>query len=656
MAYSAISPGGYPSPSKTIAAKAPSGYPSAGLLVEEFDIWREGYDGAQVNIFKAGTTELLPLYSDLYLTTPLDNPQILTTKVDAAGRRYGKFATNVYVPYAYYLDIDNEQQTGAQRLPITQLAGEDASAATVKATGGSTNRTLADRAAEIINLKDYGTITTSPTTNTATLNSAIGAASNAGGGTVVLPAGTIPILSVTLPSKVCLRGQGKGVTVLQSQLADRVITVSDDSALEDMTLDGVSVLNNSVGIYGVGADRLNLNNVEVKRFQVGVFHRGGREHNYSNFDVTGCQVNFRARGDLDTTVASAGDEFSGLVWDGGVVSTSTLIGIELYVNDKKVANNLLRRVKLSENVGADGAIYLYGAQRTLLDDCIFSSNTLNINVKDNPNTAIAEKDRQVSGLHFYGGHASSGSFKFDGLCDDVQIKGMNLESVTFNLLTPTNNIVLDDCREISTTISGEATKFLRHESRTFGTARVSTTGATTTTIARIRLAPNRIALLDVKAIGERVNGTDFGVMHTVHAARGAVATLAYDNQTANYTAGNNIVGQTSGATATIIADSDSGTTGTLSLGNVSGTFIDNEIIAESNGSGSAQANGVLVEGSAALIGAATAVHSAGSNAGALPASWALGFAVVGQEVLITVTGAASNTIQWDAKVDVVYRG
>ena len=651
-----LSPGGYPSPLKTISAKAPANYPALGLLVEEFDILVEGYDGSKVNIFKAGTTELQPCYSDIYMTQAIENPQILLTKTDTASRRYGKFATSVYVPFAYYLDIDNEQQTGIQRQPLTGLAGEDASFATVKATGASAYRTLADRAADVIQLEDYGTLTTSPVSNTSILNAAIGAASTAGGGTVVLPAGTIPFLSFTLPSKVRMAGQGKGVTILQSSLADRVITVSDDSALQDLTLDGVSVISNSVGVYGLAVDRLQFKNVEVKRFQVGVFFRGGSEHSYQNFDTTGCQVNFRARGDLDTTGASGGAEFTGMNWDGGIVGTSTSIGVELYVQDKRVANNIFRRVRFSENVGADGAFYAYGAQRTLLDDCIFQTNTLNLNIKDNPNTAVAEKDRQVSGLHLYGGYINGGTCRFDGLCDDVQIRAMHLESTTINLLTPTNSVVLDDCREISVTISGEATKFLRHESRTFGAARVTTTGAAATTVYRQRLAPNRIALLDVKAIAERVNGTDFGVMHSVHSARGAVATLAYDNQTANYTVGTTIIGQTSGASATIVADSDSGTTGTLSLANVTGTFLDNETIAESGGSGSAQANGVLVEGSAALIGAATAVHSAGSNAGALPASWALGFAVVGQEVLVTVTGAASNTIQWDVKVDVVYRG
>lgn len=70
--------------------------------------------------------------------------------------------------------------------------------------------------------------------------------------------------------------------------------------------------------------------------------------------------------------------------------------------------------------------------------------------------------------------------------------------------------------------------------------------------------------------------------------------LNYDAQTANFTQGKTITGATSGATATILYDKDSGTTGTLVLGSIVGTFIDNEIITDDNGTpGSATTNGVV---------------------------------------------------------------
>lgn len=69
-------------------------------------------------------------------------------------------------------------------------------------------------------------------------------------------------------------------------------------------------------------------------------------------------------------------------------------------------------------------------------------------------------------------------------------------------------------------------------------------------------------------------------------------TLAYDAQTANFTVGSVLTGGTSGATATILQDADSGATGTLTLGNIQGTFADNETITDVAG-GSATVNGTL---------------------------------------------------------------
>lgn len=63
-------------------------------------------------------------------------------------------------------------------------------------------------------------------------------------------------------------------------------------------------------------------------------------------------------------------------------------------------------------------------------------------------------------------------------------------------------------------------------------------------------------------------------------------TITYGTQTANFTVGNILTGATSGATATILEDSDAGATGTLTLGNIIGTFQNGEIITDS-GTGSA---------------------------------------------------------------------
>lgn len=68
-------------------------------------------------------------------------------------------------------------------------------------------------------------------------------------------------------------------------------------------------------------------------------------------------------------------------------------------------------------------------------------------------------------------------------------------------------------------------------------------------------------------------------------------TLAYDAQSANFVAGLVLTGGTSSATAIIESDSDSGTTGVLTLSNISGIFQNDETITASTGS--ATVNGVL---------------------------------------------------------------
>ena len=81
-------------------------------------------------------------------------------------------------------------------------------------------------------------------------------------------------------------------------------------------------------------------------------------------------------------------------------------------------------------------------------------------------------------------------------------------------------------------------------------------------------------------------------------------TLAYDIETSAFTTGLIVTGQTSGATAVILEIADSTPTGTLTLGNIVGTFQDDEIIKDSS-TGSATANGVVTWAYTTVSGAPT---------------------------------------------------
>ncbi len=70
---------------------------------------------------------------------------------------------------------------------------------------------------------------------------------------------------------------------------------------------------------------------------------------------------------------------------------------------------------------------------------------------------------------------------------------------------------------------------------------------------------------------------------------GPLNTLPFDTQTGNFTTGLTITGGTSGATAVIAAQVDGGASGTLTLDQISGIFLDNEIITDTS-TGSATVN------------------------------------------------------------------
>lgn len=93
--------------------------------------------------------------------------------------------------------------------------------------------------------------------------------------------------------------------------------------------------------------------------------------------------------------------------------------------------------------------------------------------------------------------------------------------------------------------------------------------------------------------GERA-GDYFIVTNGVEKPFRISRTLAYDAQTQNFTVNDRLTGQTSGATAVILEDSDSGATGTLTLGDISGTFQNNEVIQDAETTpGSATVNGTV---------------------------------------------------------------
>lgn len=641
------------------SAKTPADYPAVGLLVHQFDIWRQDYAGATVNIYRAGTTTLVKCYSDPGLTVEVSNPQILLSDTDSEGNSYGKFATSVYVPFAYELDINTTEQSGVTQVPLTSLDGQDASHANVKSKVGTRVRQLEEVVADTVHFLDFGKISTAATTNTATLEAAISAVATQGGGRVILPEGIIKVNDFSLPSDVILQGEGRDVTIIESEIADRVITITGKQAgLMDLTIDGVQLNNGSIGIYGKSKDEFTLFNVMIKRFDVGMMFQGGDNHIYRRLTLDNNTTGARFLGDSDFTGGSDGSEFIGLDWFQGAVTNHIGIGVEFTVRDRRVRHNVIRQVDFENNISSDGAILISGARWTTLDHCLFNENTVDMKIEDNSDQTLSY--REMVGLKVNGGVFindqtvdGDGSIKFDGLCQDIIFDQVQFEGTTFVMNVPINQIILRDCVESLTSIDGESTKLGRWRTQYNSTIQGTTSGTTAAVVWKTKLDPNEVVMATLSAVAEQINGTDYGTIIVAHGARQAPATIAYDAQTANFTVGNTIEGATSGATAIIIADSDSGTTGTLSLGEVTGVFVDDEIISETSGTGSARTNGTLQIGTTSLVGAETDLHSAGSNSDSLPGGWGGGFQVSGDELQATVVGASGDDIAWTCQVNMV---
>lgn len=132
---------------------------------------------------------------------------------------------------------------------------------------------------------------------------------------------------------------------------------------------------------------------------------------------------------------------------------------------------------------------------------------------------------------------------------------------------------------------------------------LSITAVTTPTKYGAVLRVDELALGEAAGLPSRIPNllcwfkADSGVTYnkgtgrvTAWADSGTAVRLAYDAQTGNFTNGLVVTGGTSGATAMVLTDIDGGGTGTLTLVDVSGTFVDNEAITDTS-TGAATVNG-----------------------------------------------------------------
>lgn len=613
------------------------------IRVGEFDVWRPGYAGKSVSVVIAGTTTPASLFSDPGLSIAVANPQTLQSMTDDAGTSYGKWTNPIYVGTPYQLIIDADDTTGIQRLPFYDLAEVDLSDGTVIPEDGTEARTIAAAVGDVIRVPAYGELTQVAASNNTILTNAIGAASARGGGEVWIPPGNWPFTQLTIPANVILLGDGRGVTTFRSQVAGKVLTLGGDRAgLRRLTLDGVSVLAGSIGVYGVGRTEPIFDDAEVKRFEIGIQLKGGDRARFWEAFVSNCTTGCDFRGDQDTAGTNLGGPLRSLFWKGGKVDLCTSVGVLLNFIDKLVQGISFHDVEFLSNGGT--AIKWNGARQVMLRSCRWNGNTKNIEVQDDANTA-QRANNTVRLLDVVGGRFTGGENRFNGTAEKVRFIECHVENVSWNLTTPTTPIILRDCYEdASTTATGDTTKMLRQTGAYTGKISGVTTDATATTAWSLEMDPGETCRIKARIIGRQRDGVHKagGEIHAT--ATRAGADISFGSASATPSVGSTVTGGTSGASARIVAVSGT-TSGTLTLRDIVGTFQTGETLTTSAGQTMTATSGIsspsVTVHSTAAVG--TDYKSNSNWAWAIDASASL--------LRVRVTGDTAQIVEWSVEVD-----
>ncbi len=644
------------------------------VRLADFDTWRPGYGLATVSVFQANTNTLAAIFTDEALTLAAANPQTLQQMTEN-GISYGKWSQPLYVGVPYELQINSVDRTGVEVVPLTTLAAQDASEATVIPTGGAVAGNLDDLFARRIDVRDYGVFLTvgtnnaSATTNNNTLVAAIAASGALGGGYVEVPAGTYQFTNLTIPGNVIVRGAGRDITILQSTLTGNIATLAGDRAgFEHITLDGINQVTNSIGVFGTNINYVHFNDVMIERFDVGMKRTGGTGSHWKDLWISDCfTAGYQCRGDSNNGLGGA---ITNERWDGGKVQLCAGIGLDILFKDSPVAGLVFSGIGFDTNTGT--ALSIVGGQQIRIDEnSWFNLNTTNLIIDDAPATTLNGIVNFSNGIEFADGScgpsaaavAASGSTSAKAAVNSVITLNNTLQAVAFrrydfsfvtvNINSPDNNILAQDCREITGMVFGgnSPTAWTRHKTFYRGESAGLTTGNAQTVAWSQELNPGQAVYLEAKVIGRSRSSIDTGFFHIAVSAHRPGASLLYDSSTGSFTAGNIVTGQTSGATARIIAVAASGSTGTLTLQDLFGNFLNDEIITDT-GTGSASANGTPTDSAVVLLGSVTSLRAAQQT----DVNWAATFVASGGNIFVEVTGDTAMNVEWTVDCEMVLVG
>lgn len=201
----------------------------------------------------------------------------------------------------------------------------------VTATGSTTARSLANRFADTVNVKDFGAVGDGVTDDTAAIQAAITAMSP--WGTLIIPEGVYKTTStITLPAfynlnGVMVTGVGNGTVIKPTSAVTTVFNcLGDFITFDGLQIDG-SLTSNATGIVLNGGN--NNNNVTVKNCFFGVMSKGV-ELRTDSWSVHSCRFT-----DVTTAIDCANWAMNGSCYDNYVLGGITSIRL---TKDNSVAS------------------------------------------------------------------------------------------------------------------------------------------------------------------------------------------------------------------------------------------------------------------------------------------------------------------------------
>jgi hypothetical protein len=197
--------------------------------------------------------------------------------------------------------------SGTNKRATAQLmANELGKLTNITATGSTAARSLANRFADVVNVKDFGAVGDGVADDTAAIQAAIDYSSSIGGCIVFLPEGSYKTSSaLSLKPNVYLKGSGTRATFIIGSGTHSVIAavgsltnILSNGKISDLTIRGGSKTNTSVrGVDFRWVNRYEVTNLEIFQCYIGFYfdnswqtkldtvhiHGGGTDQSYIGF-------------------------------------------------------------------------------------------------------------------------------------------------------------------------------------------------------------------------------------------------------------------------------------------------------------------------------------------------------------------------------------